>query len=82
MPDPTDAQQRKLASLVKSFGKDNVKGHAADANTGLMRVDAKCAAGQWVWYFDRVGEYRDGHLTARLFTPEPPKHVPRNAIDN
>lgn len=82
MPEPTEPQQRKLASLRKVYGRDNVKGHAADAESGLMRVSLKCEAGVWEWYFDRVGEYRYGHLTGRLFTPDPPVHTPGNAIDN
>ena len=82
MPEPNDKQRALLAKLKDTYGRDIVKGHAADAATGVMRVELRCLAGTWQWYFDSDGNYTIGHLTARLFEPEPPKHVPRNAIDN
>lgn len=82
MPEPNDKQRAALAKLKGTYGRDNVKGHAADGTTGVTRVELKCLAGVWNWYFDTDGRYINGHLTGRLFEPEPPKHVPRNAIDN
>jgi hypothetical protein len=82
MPEPNDTQRATLAALKDTYGRDNVKGHATDAATGNMRVELKCLAGMWQWYFDTTGTLVDKHLTARLFDPPPPVHIPRNAIDN
>ncbi len=82
MPDPTPAQRNAIAKLKEVYGSKTVKAHAADAKTGHVRVELKCEAGVWNWFYDRNGLYKDGTLTQRLFEPEPPPHTPGNALDN
>jgi hypothetical protein len=82
MPEPTEPQRKTLATLRETYGKDCVKGHVADAATGLMRVDLKSLAGMHQWYYKPDGTLATWHITLRLFTPESPVHKPRNAIDN
>lgn len=82
MAEPTKAQHKAMADLKKTYGRANVKAYSADVHTGHVRVELKCEAGVWVWFYDRNGLYRDGSLYQKLFEPEPPPHKPGNAIDN
>jgi hypothetical protein len=82
MPDPTKKQRDALDTLKVTYGRANVKAHAADAMSGLMRVELTCMAGVWQWFYDRDGRYVYGSLTQKLFEPEPPPHKPGNALDN
>jgi hypothetical protein len=82
MPDPTPAQRKAVAILKETYGRKNVKEHAANEVTGHVRVELKCEAGIWNWFYDRNGLYKDGSLTQQLFEPEPPSHTPGNALDN
>ena len=82
MPNPTAEQSATLAKLRETYGRDNVKGHQADAGTGLMRVELRSLAGMHQWYFKPDGTLATWHMDQRLFTPAPPVHKPKNAIDN
>lgn len=82
MPEPTQAQIKAIRSLRETYGSKNVKSYAADAVSGHVRVELKCEAGVWAWFYDRNGLYRDGSMYQKLFEPEPPPHKPGNAIDN
>jgi hypothetical protein len=82
MPDPTKPQQDAIKKLREVYGRDAVKPHAADAVTGLMRVELKCMAGMWQWFYNREGRYVYGSLEQQLFIPAPPEHKPGNALDN
>jgi hypothetical protein len=82
MPEPTKAQRAAISKLKDTYGRNVVKEHAADANTGHVRVELKSEAGIWHWFYDRNGLYINGSLTQRLFEPEPPPHKPGNALDN
>lgn len=82
MPEPTKAQKEAVTKLREVYGRQNVKEHAADPTTGHIRVELKCEAGMWNWFYDRNGLYINGSMSQRLFEPEPPPHTPGNAIDN
>lgn len=82
MAEPTKEQAGVLARFREVYGRATVKPHAPNPATGVMRVELKCQAGVWQWYIGTDGGLIDSYLTARLFEPEPPKHVPGNAIDN
>jgi hypothetical protein len=82
MPEPTKAQRNAINALKATYGRQSVKEHAADANTGHVRVELRSLAGVWDWFYDRNGLYINGSLRQKLFEPEPPPHRPGNAIDN
>jgi len=82
MPEPTKAQKKVVKKLREVYGRSHVTEHAADAATGNMRVELRALAGVWNWYYSPEGDYIGGSLTQRLFTPDPPKHIPGNALDN
>lgn len=82
MPEPTQPQRLAIRKLKETYGTKNVKEHAADGKTGHVRIELKCEAGTWNWFYDTAGNYINGSLTQRLFEPEPPTHRPGNALDN
>lgn len=82
MPDPTDDQREAYGRIREEYGHENVRGHQADAQSGLMHIELASLAGVWHWYLDAGGSVVECYLTPRLFTPETPAHKPANAIDN
>lgn len=80
--EPTDAQAKRIKNLRDVFGRNVIKPHAPDAKTGILRVEASCAAGVHQWYFDADGEFIQGSIDQRLFDLPEPTRTTRNAIDN
>lgn len=64
--DATPAQLERLRLVRKEFGKRAVGTYRVDERTGIMRVELKCEAGLWHWWFDADGFLVDSALNRQF----------------